>query len=355
MTADPEQTMRELVQSVEWAFYANRFRNETFVIYFSRAANIERYLMELGVLESYGIRLTVLLERKCRRPARLIKQIPCLRRRAAQPAISITGQVSKPLAAQIAVSEHATKLIIVSPDCAGLLVDRGLITVEQLPELLQDRRRSRVNRALLGIAGQALEGGVHDVVFLEDRPGTIFEEVFTFDGAGLMLTRRPHERVRRATIEDVPEIYWLLQPGMERGEILPIEYDEVLKSYRYFAVYVIDDHVVACGRLIRYGDSAEIAKFATLPRYRNSGKARSLLKQLVQSARKLRLTGVFGLTLSEPMSKLFHSSGFRRISRRRLPEEWKKGYDFTRRSMAYWKDIDLPKPQNLDLFVENGS
>lgn len=349
MTGQPEngqdKTTQEIVRAVERAFYAAQFRRKTFVIYFDDEVKIERYLMELGVLESYGIRLVILLARKRQRAAELLAQIPSLRhaRNVSDVEIVISGQVNRKSALETAITEKAEKFVILSNDCAELLAERKLIYAEEAAEVVLDRRRTASARGWLKLGLDAIAGGVGDVIFLEDRPGKIFEEIFTFDGAGLMLTARPVEVVRRALKEDVPEIFWLLQPGMESGEILKIDFEDVLRDFRSYVIYTIDDRVVACGRLLRYGRAAEIAKFATLPRYRNSGKARVLLNFLVKTGRRSRLDSVFGLTTSRVMARLFKSAGFKRVARSRLPKDWRKGYDMTRKSMAYSLEL-RPEP-----------
>jgi N-acetylglutamate synthase-like GNAT family acetyltransferase len=92
---------------------------------------------------------------------------------------------------------------------------------------------------------------------------------------------------------------------------------------------------VCAAALRSYGDSVELAKLCTLPRFQARGRARALVLALVEEARKQGKRMIFALTVQPYVGEFFERLGFKPIERELLPEQWRQGYDFSRPSKAY--------------------
>ena len=122
---------------------------------------------------------------------------------------------------------------------------------------------------------------------------------------------------------------------MENKNILPVTEQEIERDLERYMVYTLDDGVVGAGKINNYGDLAEIAKIATFPRYQGGQKAKKICNALINNAKSKEYKGVFGLSINPLMMKLFIGLGFVEIEREKLPDEWKKNYDFSRNSKAF--------------------
>ena len=172
------------------------------------------------------------------------------------------------------------------------------------------------------------------ITLVEAKAGRLFSEVFTHRGKGTLITKHYPDEIRRGRLGDVTELSLLMRPSILAGLILPTSDDDIAKSINEFFVYTVNEALVACARLIDYGDGAELAKFCTLPRYQGKGRARDLTKQMIEEARRQGKRFVFALSIAPKMWEFFLGLGFQEVPRETLPEEWKGHYDFSRPSKA---------------------
>jgi amino-acid N-acetyltransferase len=178
-----------------------------------------------------------------------------------------------------------------------------------------------------------------DLVLVRARRGAIFEEVFTHAGSGTLFTQEYPNVLRSATESDVREIMAIMQPYVADGALKPVTEEELLTSIRTFMVYSVNGQIVCSAALRAFGDSVELAKLCTLPRFQARGRARALVLALVDEARKQGKRAIFALTVQPYVGEFFERLGFKPLERERLPEQWKDGYDFTRPSKAYIMDL----------------
>jgi amino-acid N-acetyltransferase len=111
--------------------------------------------------------------------------------------------------------------------------------------------------------------------------------------------------------------------------------EALLSVIRSFTVYSVNGQIVAAAALITYGDSCELAKLCTLPRFQARGRARALVRAILESAKESGMRSVFALTVHSYVGEFFERLGFKAVPREELPEEWRAGYDFSRDSKAY--------------------
>jgi N-acetylglutamate synthase-like GNAT family acetyltransferase len=56
---------------------------------------------------------------------------------------------------------------------------------------------------------------------------------------------------------------------------------------------------------------------------------------MIEEARKQGRSAVFALTVQPYVGEFFEKLGFLTVPREELPDDWKKGYDFSRPSKGY--------------------
>jgi N-acetylglutamate synthase-like GNAT family acetyltransferase len=174
-----------------------------------------------------------------------------------------------------------------------------------------------------------------DLILLEAKPGTLFREVFTHRGAGTLLSKEFQDSFRVARLADVRDISILMAPYIESDVILPVSEDDLAGEIKNYYVNTVNNEVVATAKLTEYGESCEIAKICTLPRYRGKGRAKKLVLELIACARALSKKRVFALSIEPKMATFFKALNFEEVRRRKLPAAWKKHYDFRRPSRAF--------------------
>ena len=380
---------RELFRALELAHYAERFRERLFVIALPAEAAFSQLVMDFKVLASYRIQVLLVtrdpdfglqeaISRANKRGSRfqlslltelllspqddaLLVDFERVRTSLAQgytPVIAYHGsnfpdspQAAEPqdverifsLAARVALEMEARKLLLVTPVAEALrgALPRSSVQMSELEGLPERLREAGLESALplCRFVSEQLTRGLPDVVLLEARSGHLFREVFTYDGAGILFTPTRSARVRRGELRDVTDISLLLRPEVEAGNILPVPESHIEANIHNYWVYEIDGMPVGQACIKRHGDDAEMAQFATLPRYRGRGRARELAQFLVDEARRQGCGRVFALSIDPRMWEFFQSLGFEPVEREVLPLEWRRNYDLSRPSRAFLKDL----------------
>jgi N-acetylglutamate synthase-like GNAT family acetyltransferase len=220
----------------------------------------------------------------------------------------------------------------------GLVVDgvfKSYPPVEKVREALRSGARFNMPAEQVEFLVNQQERRGIDLVLVPARRGAIFEEVFTHAGSGTLFTQEYPNILRSATETDVREIMALMQPYVAEGALKPVTEEELLGTIRTFMVYSVNGQIVCAAALKSFGDSVELAKLCTLPRFQARGRARALVLALVEEARKQGKRSIFALTVQPYVGEFFERLGFKAVEREALPEEWKQGYDFSRPSRAY--------------------
>ena len=167
--------------------------------------------------------------------------------------------------------------------------------------------------------------------------GVLFEELFTRDGSGTLISDTPFDRLRAATIDDIGGILALIEPLEAMGLLVKRSREKLEMEIDHFQVMVREGTVVACGALYEFdnGTAAEIACIAVHEDYRGNEFGAALVNALEQRARAEGVTNVFVLTTGA--TGWFEELGYQRVSLDELPVERQALYNYQRNSVVLRK------------------
>jgi len=273
------------------------------------------------------------LERGC------VVLLPCL-------GYSPTGEVFNLTLADVAISSaqalEADKLILLAPE-PGLRRRDGSLLRQCVAGETGDLDVCDGSRDLLATASEACHAGVPRCHIVSFRaPDALLTELFTTDGSGTLVSRRPYEQMRRAGIDDVGGILDLIRP-LEASGVLARRSREVLEAeIGQFRLLERDGRSIACAALYPFPDSrsGELACIVCHPDYRGDGRARRLLSELESEARSQGLETLFVLTTQT--AHWFIEQGFRAGSPTDLPPQRQALYNLQRNSKVFIKQLAAP-------------
>ncbi|MEO1889192.1 MAG: amino-acid N-acetyltransferase [Cycloclasticus sp.] len=261
---------------------------------------------------------------------------------------SPTGDVfnlrSEEIATAIATDINADKLILMT-ECNELLSqDKQLIrqlTTEQAQVLL-DKTNHQYNDASLHLqeAIRASKLGVERIHLIDRRiNGGLQLELFTREGAGTLISTRPFEDARPATIDDIHGIIDLIRPLEAHGLLTYRPAETIEMDIERFHVIKQDGLITTCAALYEYPEDAigELACVAVHPNYRTGERGDYLLTLIENEARSKGLTRLFVLTTQS--SHWFAEKGFKPAAIADLPKAKRDNYNQTRRSSVFIKKL----------------
>lgn len=128
--------------------------------------------------------------------------------------------------------------------------------------------------------------------------------------------------VRKANTTDVPAIAQLVNTFAGKGELLPLEPQELHGRIGDFYVCELDGQIAGVCALFVYGaDLAEIRSLAVQPECEGKGIGRAVTEACIAAAKTLPIRRVFALTYKPGF---FERLGFHVVDRLTLPEKvWK--------------------------------
>ena len=242
-------------------------------------------------------------------------------------------------AREIACSLDADKLIYLT-DSAGITDAQGELISEidlsetAAPEYVLDARTT----ALLDHCNRACHLGVrrcHLISFNTD--GALIEELFTRDGCGTQIVGHSYERIRAATLEDVPGILRLIEPMEASGALVKRSRELLESEIEAFTVIERDGLLISCAALYTYGDHGELACVVTHPDYQKSDRADRLLDVIERRARRQKLQQLFVLTTQS--AHWFAERGFVPSTVDALPAEKQAYYNYQRNSKVLSRSL----------------
>ena len=248
------------------------------------------------------------------------------------------------VATQVAVRLSAHKLIFlmetdgVRNGRRQLLSDLSTRDAEAL--LAQRTKLPADVRHYLPCAIRACDNGVKRAHLLSrHNDGALLLELFTRSGVGTMIAATPLAHLRNATIDDVGGILAIIGPLEEQGILVRRSRERLEMEIERFVVAEHDGMMIGCAALYAFpADKAgELAALAVHPDFRREGYGETLLHEIEQRARKLRLAHLFVLTTRT--SGWFLERGFVESSPGRLPNQKRDLYNWQRRSLVYEKAL----------------
>ncbi len=359
-----------MLSTLELLHYCRRFQGTLFAFCFEHSNHCEAVLTDLRVLLAARIQQVIF----CAADAELTHTLKRWNRSGDQFCVmggkvedltttefidSIRSEISKGraplvalerfpedelqlLVAQAAIMRCAVRLgakkIFFPGNDQGLEIDGKFRSYPRVDEL----RAAISNGATLNISTKRAtffleqqESHNLDIVLVSARRGAVYEEVFTHSGSGTLFTREYPNILRAADEKDVRDIFALMQPSFVDGSLKRLSEEQLLEIIPSFMVYSVNDQIVAAAALVDHGDSYELGKLCTLPRYQARGRARALVRALLEKARRNGKRSVFALTVHSHVAEFFERLGFVAVDRERLSPTWQAGYDFTRPSRAF--------------------
>jgi len=237
------------------------------------------------------------------------------------------------LASQLTVD----KIFFLSQD-PGLIIDDQFLshtTPDELQKFLCSEPVINIGQPRVELLIEHSRNQGFDIVLLEGKSGCLFQEIFTHRGIGTLLTSTYPNTIRKAELSDVMDIALLMKPYVQFGAILAVPEDELAAEIENYFVYSVNNSIVAAAKLTEYNDTAEMAKFCTLPRYQGKGRAHELAIRLIETATRIGKKSIFALSIDPRMFDFFRNLGFSECSRNELPANWLQDYDLSRPSKAF--------------------
>jgi N-acetylglutamate synthase-like GNAT family acetyltransferase len=350
----------QMLDSLELFHYANRFRRERFSIVLAPEVSLEPLKLDLRLLQAAGIQVSIF----CSTSPALRQDIEAIGERGAQFCLleSADWQVGaeqhipsgtvpiyllpQSRSLEQILIEHqvfsisrelgATKTILVS-SAHGLVIQDKLVshpTLSDLEAIIESDKSTNIASNVLKLIQRELRDFGSEVILLGNSPGDLYQEIFTHRGCGTLFSNNYPNIIRPARLSDTHQIALLLRPTIQNGSVLPISEDQIAAEIEHYSVYTVNDEIIALAKLTFYGNSVELGKFATLPRYQGKGRAQELALFLLERARESHAKRVFALSTNPAMWRFFEKLGFEKIDREQLPKQWQEKYDFSRPSVA---------------------
>ncbi len=243
------------------------------------------------------------------------------------------------LGQQVASSLAAEKLIYFNQDYISNPVTDQFSTTECETFIEQDGTPEGL-RSLLQLAITAVKQSVKRVHIIDESlDGGLLQELFTRDGAGMMITNLFYEGLRAATIEDIGGILELIQPLEQSGALIKRSREQLELEIDAFQVIEKDGMIIACIACIPDLEHsiAEVACVAVHPSYRKSGFGDQLLTAVELKARKLKLSHLYILTTRT--MHWFLEKGFVENTLQFLPDHKARNYNQKRQSRIMTKSL----------------
>lgn len=259
---------------------------------------------------------------------------------------SPTGEVfnlnAADVASAVATALGADKLVYLSEGRVG---GRGKAINNLVPrevDALLARRRNlpEEHARILQNAAAASRAGVKRCHILDrGLDGVLLSELFTRDGAGILVTQEPYEQTRTANIDDVGGIIELIEPLEQAGVLVKRSRELLEQEIGLFQVVERDGSIIACAALYPFAREGlgELACLAVHNDYRNAGRGDQLLQIVEQRAGEMGLQGLF--VLSTRTSHWFRERGFQPARVERLPKRRRGLYNWQRKSKVFIKPL----------------
>ncbi len=316
---------------VERDFYSESFRGQFMVIGVvdddpDVGADCRRVV---GVLTDMGVRVLTVEPDSAASPMNrtdaLLEAWRSLRRSA--PATVASRDVVDDAAA-LATGMRADKLVLVGDDMP--VADRGVR--RSIADVLCVDLPVR-----LGAVVATLNSGVSSVNLVPS--GELERELFTYSGAGTMLTVGDYGETRRLGFADYELAAAMWRRGAELGDLLDRSAGEIDLLLPHGLGWFPSGDVpagVAAVDVDRYVDEgfAELEALFTISRFQNEGVGKRLVAAALSQASDARLMGIFAVTTSRSAGAFFEAQGFVAVDHAVIPARRWIGYPSERRSVV---------------------
>ncbi len=238
------------------------------------------------------------------------------------------------LAAELAESLHATKVIYLTP-APGIEIDgtiRREISIEALHKIVQDEpeRIADDSRSKALHAIKAIETGTPRVHIIDGRIfDGLLNEIFSNDGVGSLVYGNDYQQIRKARKSDVRLIYNLTRNAVRREELINRTQQAIEKNIDQFYVFEVDENIIACVTLYFYPDRPQLAEVGSLyvmPFYHNRGIGKKMVEFAGIVAKERGVTALLALS-TQNFGFFTNVCGFEETAKDILPEARLKSYE----------------------------
>ncbi len=243
------------------------------------------------------------------------------------------------LGVEVAGAMQAEKLIFFNDEfIKDPLTDQ--FSTEACKSFIKDSSVSDDLKFILKHAITAVQRRVQRVHIIDqDLDGGLLQELFTRDGAGMMITNLFYEGLRNASIADIGGILELIQPLETSGALIKRSREQIELEINAFKVIEKDGLIIACIAGIPDPSThmTEIACLAVHPDFRNMGFGEQLLTAVELEAKGNGINSLYILTTLT--SHWFLEKGFVESSLDILPPDKQRLYNQERQSRIMTKAI----------------
>ena len=223
-----------------------------------------------------------------------------------------------------------------------VLKKRKRLTVDQATRFLELNALDNddVGYELVALGLRAATRGVERVHIVDGRSeGVVLQEIFSNLGVGTMVHANQYQSIRSMRRSDVPDVYRLMQPLVERGLLVQRTESNLHDTIDDYVVFETDGMVHGCGALHLFDEQhAEIAGLAVDDNYEHFGIGQRIVQFLIEGARRAGVGRVFVLTTQA--SDWFEQLGFRLGTVDDIPQAKRERYDYSRNSRVMLYSID---------------
>jgi amino-acid N-acetyltransferase len=247
------------------------------------------------------------------------------------------------IAAFLATNLQSSKLIYLSTtsklcingepilNCSAELLAKA---IKKDPSSIQPELFSKAKQAI-----KVLNSGTHRVHLLDGTfDGCLLLEIFDKIGLGTMIHSNEYDRIRKATAEDLPQIYSLVQQASRTQSVVNRSMEDINAQLEHFFVYEVDETIIGCTSLIPYADQnvVELASVCVSPFQQGKGIGRKLAEFTVEKAKNDGYDSIFAL--STQASEFFTDSlGFKLVEANFLPKDRLDQYERSHRNSLVMK------------------
>jgi amino-acid N-acetyltransferase len=268
---------------------------------------------------------------------------------------------SECLAAECAAGLNAAKIIYLTrgevmyditdgkqTTVQNLRLTQAMALVEKLSKTASGHNLEEY-RLILERSVYALNSGVKRAHFITPMRGSLLKELYTRDGAGMLISRDVYEGIRPAQPSDLRAIEDLIAPLVSQGILVKRTRDQLEKELPNTYLLARDGTTLALGMIKAYGDYAEIGCLAVDPKYRKAGRGETMLAFLERQAVLKGISKVF--VLSTHTMQWFEERGFEMSDPSLLPPA--RGYNTTRASKVYIKHLSSERDIDAEELLWN--
>lgn len=245
----------------------------------------------------------------------------------------------------LAAGLGASKVVLTDPGGGWGSPARSFADLQLLRDPLSEELTRRGVGNLVPAAETALRGGAYSVNIC--RAEDLELELFTFDGAGTLITHGGYVQVTPLRVDDLAAVERLVGRGVADGVLRPRLRAEIARM----AVGGLGARVVRTGHLAgvvgleseAYGSDGvgEVSGLITVSQFSGAGAGGMLLDALAERAHDLGLRALFAVTVSAEAATFFARHGYHEVPREAVPASKWVGYDPQRLDAArcFWRDV----------------